>query len=158
MFDFALDLKKSEQVPFLQAILLLPLSTADDDVERYNYLMVANNAINYFFNKGDWQLSAKIADTVIDYVSEDIYIAHNAACAFAQTGQIEKALDMVELAVKHEYVHLEKLKFDPDLAPIKDEPRLKALVGHPKQRKRPDQGMFFGDYKKPAVLKKTRKF
>jgi arylsulfatase A-like enzyme/Flp pilus assembly protein TadD len=59
---------------------------------------------------------------------------YNKACALAQLGQVDAALDALRRAVRRGYVDYRNLQEDPDLDPLRDEVRfteILALIGQP---------------------------
>ncbi len=134
VLGFALEelTKKDYEYDFLRAIISLPVPKDKRSLDRADYLVAVNNAIIFLCTQGKWKEAAELSDEFIDYVEDNIYIAHSAACAFAHIGERNKALDMVELTVKHDYKHLDLLEFDEDLASIKDDPRFVKAFEKPK--------------------------
>ncbi|MBI2901089.1 MAG: hypothetical protein HYY17_12960 [Planctomycetes bacterium] len=55
-------------------------------------------------------------------------IAYNLACAYALTGEKERALDWLEMAILGGYSDWDHLKKDSDLDSLREEPRYKALL------------------------------
>lgn len=127
ILHFACKLPYKESYNFYQAALTFPLPEPRRENERENYLRIVNNTIVGTSKLGEWEIAARIADYFSQYTKENIYIAHSAACAYAQTGQKEKALAMVKLAVENQYEHLNLLKEDEDLDSIKEDPRFIAF-------------------------------
>lgn len=134
VLGFALEelTKKDYEYGFLRAIISLPIPKGKHNLERADFLVAVNNAIIFLCTQGKWKEAANLSDKFIDYVEDNIYIAHSAACAFAHVDEREKALSMVELAVKNDYKYLDLLEFDEDLASIKDDPRFIAAFEKPK--------------------------
>lgn len=55
---------------------------------------------------------------------------YNIACAYAQLGEFDKALDLLEIVVAHAGADsLDWLRWDSDLDPLRDHPRLAQLLG-----------------------------
>ncbi len=48
---------------------------------------------------------------------------------YSRLGKNEEAIDSLERAVKYGFGHREWFEQDPDLNPIRDEPRFQALLG-----------------------------
>jgi hypothetical protein len=54
---------------------------------------------------------------------------HSAACVYALTGDHERALDQIRLAVATRYEHLDLVKDDPDLDAVRHRAEFRALFG-----------------------------
>ena len=60
---------------------------------------------------------------------EDSHIKYNAACMWAQTGETERALDLLDAWAAHVgRENLDWMKNDPDLDSVRDSPRYKKVV------------------------------
>jgi tetratricopeptide (TPR) repeat protein len=53
---------------------------------------------------------------------------YNSGCLFCLTGQLDKCFECFQLAVEHGFAHLSWLESDPDLEPIRSDPRFADLV------------------------------
>jgi serine/threonine protein kinase/tetratricopeptide (TPR) repeat protein len=60
---------------------------------------------------------------------DDVGVLYNVACAYARLGKSGEAIDCLERAVKNGFGHREWIEQDPDLNPIRDDPRFQALLG-----------------------------
>ena len=94
---------------------------------RDEYLKGINNAIIAACLVQDFTSATTISDMAQDYVEENPYITHSAACAYMGKGDQAKALKQCKLAVALDYEHLDQLEADPDLAPLHDNPEFKKL-------------------------------
>lgn len=56
-------------------------------------------------------------------------VLYNAACVYARLSKTEEAIDSLERAVKNGFGRREWIEQDPDLNPIRDDPRFQALLG-----------------------------
>ena len=54
---------------------------------------------------------------------------HDAACIFVEAGKLDEAFDCVRRAADAEYEHMDKLRDDPDLTPLRARPDWRALLG-----------------------------
>ncbi|MFC1475625.1 protein kinase [Candidatus Zixiibacteriota bacterium] len=59
---------------------------------------------------------------------EDPGVRYNVACLFALEGQKERAIDSLEKAFQAGFANMEWVEKDPDLASLRDDPRLQALL------------------------------
>jgi adenylate cyclase len=59
---------------------------------------------------------------------EETTILYNAACTYSLMGEKDKALNLLEKAVRNGYGHKEWLENDPDFASLSDHPRFQALM------------------------------
>jgi TolB-like protein/tetratricopeptide (TPR) repeat protein len=57
---------------------------------------------------------------------------YNIACAYAQVGKIEKSFDNLRNAIEHGFSHKEWVENDPDLAPLRSDPRFQELLARMK--------------------------
>jgi non-specific serine/threonine protein kinase len=53
---------------------------------------------------------------------------YNVACVFAKAGKTEEAIDHIEQALKNNTLHREWLDNDPDMDPLRDNPRFQKLM------------------------------
>jgi tetratricopeptide (TPR) repeat protein len=100
-------------------------------VARTLYLRAANNACVTAHLIGDLALAVRLADAAQPYAAENPHIYHSAACVYALTGDHDRALEQVALAVATGYEHLDLLADDDDLAAIRDRPEFRRLVRRP---------------------------
>ena len=89
--------------------------------------MAWNNACIHAHALGDWALAVELADGGQPFGPENPYIYHSAACAYAATDDIDRAIDQVAEAINHEYEHTEKMETDADLARLHGDARFSAL-------------------------------
>lgn len=59
---------------------------------------------------------------------QDAGVRYNAACLFAMAGRRERALECLERALSEGFGNREWLARDPDLDPLRDDPRFQALM------------------------------
>lgn len=55
-------------------------------------------------------------------------VAYNSACIYARLGDYDKALDLIERAIKLGSRNRRYYETDPDFVKLKDHPRFKALL------------------------------
>lgn len=58
----------------------------------------------------------------------DPIVHYNLACSYALIGQVDKAIDTLELAIEYGYRDFTYLQRDPDLEGIRHDPRYLALL------------------------------
>ena len=59
---------------------------------------------------------------------DDSGVLYNLACLNATEDQIDRAMELLERAVENGFGHREWIEHDPDLTPLRDHPRYKALL------------------------------
>ncbi len=64
---------------------------------------------------------------------EDALILYNVACTYSTSGEIEKAVDCLEKAVKAGMAHREWIEHDSDLDPLRDHPRFQEILAQYKE-------------------------
>jgi hypothetical protein len=111
----------------LRTVLALPAPGPDAGEARTAMVMAWNNACIHAHALHDYPLAVELADGGQSYGSENPFIYHSAACAYAAVGDVERALAQVALAIEHGYEHTEKMETDPDLGPLRHDPRFAAL-------------------------------
>jgi serine/threonine protein kinase/tetratricopeptide (TPR) repeat protein len=67
----------------------------------------------------------------------DSFAHYNVACTLAIAGELDRAMEHVELAVDLGFMGLEWLDSDPDMNPLRDKPRFQAALAKARAR-RPD--------------------
>jgi serine/threonine protein kinase/Flp pilus assembly protein TadD len=77
---------------------------------------------------GDERLGLEWADRILSAHPQETMTLYGVACAYAQLGQTEKALDCMEEAVRFGTIQKKWLEHDPDLRSIREHPRFKALL------------------------------
>lgn len=77
---------------------------------------------------GDRAKAIEWASRARDLDPEDPALLYNVACVYALGGQSEEALDCLERAVRNGFGHREWLENDSDLASLRGNPRLAAIL------------------------------
>jgi tetratricopeptide (TPR) repeat protein len=106
-------------------VLALPIP--DGGPARVSYLQAMNNACIQAHAAKAYEAAVRIADRAQPVAHENPFIYHSAACAYAAVGDLDRAFEQVKLAVRHGYVHLNKVEVDTDLGPLLEWPEFKAL-------------------------------
>jgi tetratricopeptide (TPR) repeat protein len=131
--SFAVD--RPQALSILLRVLSLPEPARDSGEARTALVMAWNNACIHAHALGDYKLAVELADGGQRFGTENPYIYHSAACAYAAIGQIDRALDQVSRAIEHEYEHTEKMETDADLSPLHSDPRFPALFNEWRTRR-----------------------
>jgi TolB-like protein/Flp pilus assembly protein TadD len=62
---------------------------------------------------------------------DDAGVSYNVACLYSLEGEVDKAIASLETAISAGFFNPGWLERDPDLDPIRDHPRFRALLQHP---------------------------
>jgi tetratricopeptide (TPR) repeat protein len=127
LYNTSFSVERPQALAILRKVLTLPPPGRDAGEARTALVMAWNNACIHAHALGDYRLAVELADGGQPYGTENPYIFHSAACAYAAVGEIDRALDQVACAIEHEYEHAEKMETDNDLAPLQKDPRFSAL-------------------------------
>ena len=127
LYNASFSVERAQGLAILQKVLELPEPAPDAGEARTALVMAWNNACIHAHALGDYELAAKLAEGGQRFGPENPYIYHSAACAYAATGQIDRALEQVARAIEHDYEHTEKMETDADLSPLHNDPRFSAL-------------------------------
>jgi tetratricopeptide (TPR) repeat protein len=123
--SFAVERPRALQI--LRRVITLPEPPKGAGEARTALVMAWNNACIHAHALHDYALAVELANGGQPFGPENPYIYHSAACAYAATGNIDRALEQVSLAINHEYEHTEKMETDADLAALHGDPRFSAL-------------------------------
>jgi len=77
---------------------------------------------------GDTARAVEWASRALAMDPEEPVTLYNVACVYSLQGQIERAIDCLEGALKHGFAHKEWIEHDSDLNPLHDQPRYQALL------------------------------
>lgn len=77
---------------------------------------------------GQWERGLELDRRLARIMPEDPTIRYNLSCSLALTNRTLEALEALEEAVALGYDDVEYLLSDPDMEPLKDEPRFVELV------------------------------
>jgi tetratricopeptide (TPR) repeat protein len=123
--SFAVD--RASALAILRAVLALPEPPPGAGEARTALVMAWNNACIHAHALGQYKLACELADGGQRFAPENPYIYHSAACAYAATEQIDRALEQVSRAIERNYEHSEKMETDADLASLRKDPRFSHL-------------------------------
>ncbi|MBZ5613307.1 MAG: protein kinase [Acidobacteriia bacterium] len=76
--------------------------------------------------------SMEWAERALALEGEEPQVLYNVACVFALLGESDKAVDCLEKSITHGWGQREWMEHDPDLAPVREHPRFRALMQTPK--------------------------
>ena len=85
-------------------------------------------ASNSLLEIGEREEAYEWIERAMQLYPEDAGVLINSACFFANDGNKEKALSILELAFSKGYGDIKWISHDPDFDAIRDEPRFKALL------------------------------
>jgi TolB-like protein/Tfp pilus assembly protein PilF len=88
----------------------------------------ANLAAGVFASLGEAEPALKYAERSLSIDPEDPMLLYNVACTYSSLGRIDQAISCLERAVEKGFGHREWIDNDPDLAPLRDNPRYKDIV------------------------------
>ena len=77
-------------------------------------------------NEGEKSL--EWAERALELEGEEPQVLYNVACVFALLAEADKAVDCLERSITHGWGQREWMEHDPDLAPVRDHPRFRALI------------------------------
>lgn len=81
------------------------------------------------YGRGDYAASTRLFEEALAAGEEDPGDLYNAACSASLAGLSEKALGFLERAVDRGFSGCRHMGEDPDLAPLRGDPRWKGLLG-----------------------------
>ncbi|MBA3391771.1 MAG: hypothetical protein H0T89_03955 [Deltaproteobacteria bacterium] len=127
LYNASFAVERPQALAILRRVLALPPPPPGTGEARTALVMAWNNACIHAHALGDYELAVELADSGQPFAPENPYIFHSAACAYAATKQVDRALEQVAKAIEHGYEHTEKMETDTDLASLHGDPRFGAL-------------------------------
>lgn len=127
LYNASFAVERPQALQILRRVLSLPEPKRDAGEARTALVMAWNNACIHAHALGDYKLAVELAEGGQPFAAENPYIYHSAACAFAATGQIDRAIEQVDRAIANGYEHSEKMETDSDLAALQKDPRFAQL-------------------------------
>jgi len=82
-------------------------------------------AAGLYLRLGDKESGRPYVEAALRLKPDDFGTIYNAACYYSQAGDIERALDLLE---QRPVSNLAWIEHDPDMAPLRDHPRFKAIL------------------------------
>jgi tetratricopeptide (TPR) repeat protein len=131
------------QAPILGADTYRGLEQPDKVVEGFRRgLQIAEKHLEYHpddarawylgahahFELGDGERALEWCDKAMNLAPDDPATLYNAACLFSVMGEYDKCFECFELAFDNGFANKEWMENDPDLQPIREDPRYKALI------------------------------
>jgi len=135
LYNASFAVERPQALAILRRVLALPEPPRDGGEARTALVMAWNNACIHAHALGDFKLAVELADGGQPYGTENPYIFHSAACAYAAVGAIDRAIAQIALAIEHGYEHSEKMETDADLATLQGDPRFTALFNEWRTRR-----------------------
>ena len=68
------------------------------------------------------------ANRALEMEPDDPAVLYNVACIYVTVGELDEAMGLLERSVEIGFSHLGWIENDPDLDPLRDQPRFKALL------------------------------
>jgi quercetin dioxygenase-like cupin family protein len=81
------------------------------------------------FDRGDHAAAKRVLTEALDRYSDHDLLHYNLACAEAQLGEVDAALEHLAAALDERPAFADDAREDPDLAPLRDHRRFAELVG-----------------------------
>jgi TolB-like protein/Flp pilus assembly protein TadD len=82
-------------------------------------------AAGLYLRLGDKQSGRPYIEAALRLKPDDFGTIYNSACYYSQSGEIERALDLLE---QRPISNLAWIEHDPDMLPLRDHPRFKAIL------------------------------
>lgn len=78
--------------------------------------------------RGQADKAREWSERALDADRDEPAIMYNVACTYSLLGEADKAIDLLDRAIQQGYGHRAWLSHDPDLAPLRDDPRFLQLL------------------------------
>jgi TolB-like protein/Tfp pilus assembly protein PilF len=88
----------------------------------------SNLAASVFASLGEVEPAIKYAERSLAIDPEDPMLLYNVACTYSSLGRVDQAISCLERAVEKGFGHREWIDNDPDLAPLRDNPKYQSIV------------------------------
>ncbi len=88
----------------------------------------ANLAAGVFASLGEAEPAVKYAERSLAIDPEDPMLLYNVACMYSSLGRIDQAITCLERAVDKGFGHREWIDNDPDLEPLRDNPKYQSII------------------------------
>jgi tetratricopeptide (TPR) repeat protein len=135
LYNASFAVERPQALAILQRVLSLPEPARGSGEGRTALVMAWNNASIHAHALGEYRLAVDLANGGQRYASENPYIYHSAACAYAAVGELDRAIEQVSRAIELDYEHTEKMETDSDLAPLQLDPRFVSLFNEWRTRR-----------------------
>jgi serine/threonine protein kinase/tetratricopeptide (TPR) repeat protein len=120
----SLGMKDEQGVAFRRSVKLLEdrLELNPDDARACNLLASS------YANLGDADKAVELAERSLAIDPDDAMMLYNVACTYSLLGRHDEAINSLERAVDKGFGHKEWIDHDPDLNPIRDNPRFQTIA------------------------------
>jgi serine/threonine protein kinase/Tfp pilus assembly protein PilF len=120
----ALGMKEEKEAQLRRGLRLMEgsLELNPDDARA------ANLAAGVFGALGEADSAIKYGERSLAIDPEDPMLLYNVACMYASLGRVDQAIACLERAVDKGFGHREWIDNDPDLSPIRSNPKYQAIV------------------------------
>jgi adenylate cyclase len=120
----ALGMKEEKETQLRRGLRLMEssLELNPDDARA------ANLAAGVFGTLGESENAIKYAERSLAIDPEDPMLLYNVACMYSSLGRIDQAIACLERSVDKGFGHREWIDNDPDLIPLRDNPKYQAIV------------------------------
>ena len=120
----SLGRKEEEEIHLRRGLKLMEgsLELNPDDARA------ANLAAGVFASLGESEDAIKYAERSLAIDPEDPMLLYNVACMYSSLGRLDQAITCLERAVDKGFGHREWIDNDPDLTPIRDNPKFQSIV------------------------------
>ncbi len=119
--------------PEAQAAYRRGLAAAEKHLELHpgdsRALYFGANALSQL---GEREKSMEWAERALALEGEEPQVLYNVACVYALLNEADKAVDCLEKSITQGWGQREWMEHDPDLAPLREHPRFRALMQAPK--------------------------
>ena len=119
---------------FLSTLILLSLClfvaqpvAAQDDLSAVSQRDLAER-IFAAFDEDDYRVAAELTTAFLERWPDHNIMLYNAACAFAQIGEEDKAADYLYRSINRGYVDFDHMERDTDLDPIREHPVYMSIL------------------------------
>ena len=97
-------------------------------VELKEDVYIRSQLIGIYLDANELDRALELAEELIRSGRADAVVYYNKACALARLGRIDEALDELQRAVGRGYGDVVQMNRDPDLAPVRKDPRFPELL------------------------------
>ena len=109
------------------AVLAPPLA-ASPEAEAERELSVLAERFQRALDQERWKRVVRLGERILELRSDLALVPYRVACAQARLGRREEALARLELAAANGFAGLVSIEGDPELDPLREEPRFRACL------------------------------
>ena len=144
LFGEALDVREDYQAAFFRAQALAALGRREEAEAAYRRALdVVDHHLELnpddaraatvravaLYRTGHPAQGLAAAERALAVDAEDLGVRYNVACLYSLEGEKERALDLLEQVVRRGFGAREWYAHDPDLDPLRDDPRFARILG-----------------------------